>query len=411
MSELPHWTRQYFVPGGGDAFLFYKVYGSFDEPPQPSRSRHRCAGIPDGLAIYEQTPQDHPDGFNFGFEGMFVEGLKKRHPDLLATLKATPQCLVLQGHVADPSDLNYFRDAIGIVTAFLESGGVAVFDPLILRWWTVDEWRQGVFEPDSLEPLRHVFFMQSTTSPGVVWFHSRGMQKFGRPDLSIRGVSPAWAPGVRKLMERFTIAQAQGALVSRGQEVTMASLPSGWRCFVEGSDDDPDFNNRHLYIGPPQLRHLTLALEGIDVESCLAPWGWLIRNEHLCPVAMNYFGDWFFTRDTGAVAWLDTTSGELQEIATNIAHFESYLADSERVAEWFMPDLAFACFEAGLTLSLGQCLSWKIPPCLNGAFDLDNIEVMNIVVHQHLSAQIHEQIKDLPDGAVISGFKIDGEEP
>jgi len=44
--------------------------------------------------------------------------------------------------------------------------------------------------------------------------------------------------------------QAFGAVVPEGQPIEMSSLPDGWRCFHRGSLDDPDFNNRHIEIGP-----------------------------------------------------------------------------------------------------------------------------------------------------------------
>jgi hypothetical protein len=41
-----------------------------------------------------------------------------------------------------------------------------------------------------------------------------------------------------------------GAVISEGREIKMRSFPSGWRCHHRGDLDDPDFNNRHVEIGP-----------------------------------------------------------------------------------------------------------------------------------------------------------------
>ena len=49
----------------------------------------------------------------------------------------------------------------------------------------------------------------------------------------------------------------------------------------------------------------------------------------------------------------------------------------------------------------GKCLSWKLPPALSGEVAVENLEVTNLAVHQHVSAQIHEQLKDVPDGTTI----------
>jgi hypothetical protein len=55
---------------------------------------------------------------------------------------------------------------------------------------------------------------------------------------------------VGDLMNPFIEMLAFGAVVQDGQPVRMNALPEGWRCFHRGTLDDPDFNNRHIEIGP-----------------------------------------------------------------------------------------------------------------------------------------------------------------
>ena len=38
---------------------------------------------------------------------------------------------------------------------------------------------------------------------GTSWYHTRGMRKYGRPDLSVHGVGAAHADGVTLMIERF----------------------------------------------------------------------------------------------------------------------------------------------------------------------------------------------------------------
>ncbi len=63
-------------------------------------------------------------------------------------------------------------------------------------------------------------------------------------------MTPDLDTGVQDLLNRLIEMQALGGVVPEGQAITMASLPAGWRCSHRGSTDDPDFNNRHLEIGP-----------------------------------------------------------------------------------------------------------------------------------------------------------------
>jgi hypothetical protein len=250
-DALASWPRPYFQPGGGDADLFYKVHGVFRGAPEVSRSRHRCAGVPAGcdLQLYSRAAQPSVLGMGLGEEWLGRE-LRRTKPALAEALSRTDQCLVLRGEVKDPSTLDYFRDAVGLVTALLEAGGVAVFDLHMFTWWTADEWRERAFAPAGPVPRHHVVILVSEEPVGAAkWFHTRGLRKFGRPDLSVHGVTPDLEAGVTDLMNRFIEMQAFGAVVAEGQPVRMKALPEGWRCHHRGSHDDPDFNNRHIEIG------------------------------------------------------------------------------------------------------------------------------------------------------------------
>jgi len=81
---------------------------------------------------------------------------------------------------------------------------------------------------------------------GRLWIHTRGLRKFGRPDLSVRGVPREFSQPVVDLCNRFIRMQTLGGRIPEGQEIRMVSLPSGLICQHAGSLDDPDFNNVHM---------------------------------------------------------------------------------------------------------------------------------------------------------------------
>jgi hypothetical protein len=247
-TSLPSWSRPRFQPGGGDAHLFYKVHGTFPAMPEVSRSRHRCAGVPAGCDIEHFVRERDASVLSIGLDGYFGGDLERSSPELFAAASAAEQCLVLRGVVTDPPTLDYLRDAIGVVTAMLEQGGVAVFDAHMFKWWTPDEWRERVFEPSAPVPHHHVAILVSDEADGRRWYHTRGLLKFGRPDVSVRDVDQELEPAVTDLCNRFIEEQAFGGVIAEGQEVRMASLPAGWRCSHHGDLDDPDFNNRHVDV-------------------------------------------------------------------------------------------------------------------------------------------------------------------
>jgi hypothetical protein len=142
--------------------------------------------------------------------------------------------------------LDYLRDTAGLITHFLDNGGLAVFDPQMRKWWPSCEWRIEIFS--SLVPLRHVVILISKDENGSEWIHTRGLRKFGRPDISFPRVAAEFRDGAIDLCNRFIAFQVYGGVIMEGEAIKMKSLPSGFRCFHRGNLDDPSFNNFHVSI-------------------------------------------------------------------------------------------------------------------------------------------------------------------
>jgi len=143
------------------------------------------------------------------------------------------------------------------MTWLLDHGGVCVYDPQMFRWWGLAAWRRQVFEPAGPVHRQHVVILTSgedtagSRGEPLTWFHTRGMRKFGRPDLSVHGVSPEYHEAVIDLCERFIEFQGLGGVITEGQEIRMRGLPAGMTCRHGGDTEDPDFNNVHVEITPP----------------------------------------------------------------------------------------------------------------------------------------------------------------
>jgi len=150
---------------------------------------------------------------------------------------------------------HYLRDAVGFLTYLTDNGAVAILDPQMLRLWSPADWRKELFDPDGPVPHRHVVILTSDEDqPGLLWFHTRGMRKFGRPDLSLHGVAESQRAAVLDLFNRLIELQAMGGIVAEGQDIRLAALPSGMTCHLRGAVDDPDFNNVHIEIVAATLR-------------------------------------------------------------------------------------------------------------------------------------------------------------
>jgi len=128
-APLDSWERKHYKPGGGDAFLFYVIYGRFEKAVPLSRLQYRVQDVPKGLDVITYGPSSSPSVPGSFREGFLWERLQLSNPHLAQTIASQDSCMILRGTFPDPENLDYLRDTVGLITYFLDNGGVAVFDP------------------------------------------------------------------------------------------------------------------------------------------------------------------------------------------------------------------------------------------------------------------------------------------
>jgi hypothetical protein len=251
MSDLPSWERPHFGPCDGEAFLFFVVFGPVDTTQPLSASTYRCGGqVPDDFEIFGYDRATHPDVFERFQQGFLWEALGEDQPDLAAAIAGSTNCIVLRVTRPNPPTLDYLRDAVGLLTWMIDNGGVAIYDPEGFRWWSPAAWREEIFAPAGPVPRHHVVVLLSAEEdrPELLWIHTRGLHKFGRPDLSVHTVPPQYEDAVIEMINRFIEYQALGGVIPEGQAIRMGDLPPGGVARHGGSLEDFDFNNVHVEI-------------------------------------------------------------------------------------------------------------------------------------------------------------------
>jgi hypothetical protein len=250
------WPRPHYEQTDGDAFVLFAIFGQLPTPdmlPPLSKERYRSLGATSGIVCRKldvERMASLRDGLSYAwrqFSEQDAEAAQRVHQ--------CRSCFTVEATLRDPADLDYLRDAIGLVSFLLDNGGVAVLDPQIIKWWRADDWRRQIFEPGPTAQAlsRQVTILSSDdeTTPGRVWLHTRGLRKFARPDLSLRGV-PAQVPQTAvDLVRRFIGLQILGGQIPQERQIQMAGLPDGMVCRPSGSLEDPNFNNFHIDIRWP----------------------------------------------------------------------------------------------------------------------------------------------------------------
>lgn len=247
MNSLNNWDRKYFEQPLNNPFIFYIIHGNFTADFHVSTSKYRTVGLPKEIELMKYGPGKHPEVVKSFLDGYVWNEFKKSDPILSNQMSSSKECFIIKGELSDTSNLNYLRDIVGVITYLLDNGGVSVYDPQAFTFFGKADWAERIFNPNGSVPRNHVMILFSEEN-GLKWYHTRGLRKFGRPDLSIHNVPAKYKEQVTDLIDRFIEYEGFGGIITDGQKITMKTLPQGMWCKNEGDFEDPDFNNKHVEI-------------------------------------------------------------------------------------------------------------------------------------------------------------------
>lgn len=242
------WSRPQWSRDEAQAMLLYCVFGRFDPELRLDLSAHDSTGLPSGIDML-RIPKDrfaHWEGHPL--RGALGEILREGDPDAFEVARGAPECLMLRGELPDPDSLGYLRDTLGVVSALLDAGGIAVVDPQILEIFGADDWRARYAGGEGSVPRNHVAILCGDDAAHRARIHTRGLRKFARPDISIRRVPQDDVQRAGAVAARLVELQVRGMRFGDGSTVGVEGLPTGLQVTRAGSLDDPGFNNTHLEL-------------------------------------------------------------------------------------------------------------------------------------------------------------------
>src|SRR5262249_28104103 len=141
-------------------------------------------------------------------------------------------------------------------------------------------------------------------------------------------------------------------------------------------------------------------------EAVLDDWRWLVGPE-LQLWRVTKAGDALLRKSAdGPIHFLDVMAGKVERVADNEAAFERAVTLPENADRWLMPEVVDGQAALGMQPGADECLSFRHPPVLGGQIDPGNSETCSVLVHFSIAGQIHQQVKDLPQGTKIGKFKI-----
>ena len=127
------------------------------------------------------------------------------------------------------------------------------------------------------------------------------------------------------------------------------------------------------------LDELKILTDEFDGSRLLAHWGWKVP-QHLQPLFLSTFGDWFFRDSDDHIHMLDLVAGELKRVADSRRELEALLELEEYRREWLMSHLVEELRQSGVTRKRGQCYAFRTPSILGGQLSSSNIVVWDLEV-------------------------------
>jgi hypothetical protein len=253
MTATPEaWPRPYWQPSDETIVLHFYVFGRFAEDLAIPAARYASRGLPEGVELQRFAHNALRGWEGYPLKGALGELLEEDAPDAFDRARAAPDVLVVRGELADRDSLDYLRDTLGVLAGLLDVGGSAVLDPQILTLFDADAWRRHYLVPGGAPPRNHVLILRNEDDEaGRSHVHTRGLRKFGRPDLSLRRVPDAQAGQAGMLCERLVELSALGARFVEGQPLEVEGVPGELVARLGGSLDDPRFNNSHVAFDWP----------------------------------------------------------------------------------------------------------------------------------------------------------------
>lgn len=231
---IPGWPRPHYQASPQRPELFYLVVGEQPEGEtlHLSRARHHVDRIEPDLQISKHRRSDDPAWFDAWFSGNLGRLIDEAFREESEAVRAAGALTAVRGSFPDQDSLGYLRNTIGVVSAVAEAGALAVFDVYAFTWWRPDEWRRRFVDRSEFHIDEQIFIAvtdEPRLRPGL-WSYTRGMRKFGRPDLHVRhlgGAYDASNPAIRDsgvLLGGVANYLAGGAVVGDGQTIHLPSF-------------------------------------------------------------------------------------------------------------------------------------------------------------------------------------------
>ena len=248
------WHRPQFEKPFDDPFLFYVIFGIENTQLYLSRKLHNIDECPKELNIQYYSKDSSTEEREY-IEGFFNEPISKllenQNKTLFEQAIKAKDIVVVSGTLPESDSLNYLKNSLGVLKALTMNKNVPILNYQTFQLLPSEEWAKQYFEPRQPNPCNHAVILYSKETEGL-WFHTRGMRAFGRPDLSLTAWPEDKTQEAQGIINRLIEMYALGSYPEDGKRIRVQGLPDGMQTTLKGDHDNLDFNNYYIEIKWPQ---------------------------------------------------------------------------------------------------------------------------------------------------------------
>jgi hypothetical protein len=213
----------------------YNPPGSFVFPPGAGMRRLQDAlGASRDYFVMGYTREEAPDLFSDGERAARECGPGLDDHDR-AIAREARLCVVLRAQIRNPESNAYIETLVHLADAFRDLLHGVVWDVRMGRVFGHEEWRDRVMG-EAFSVLNHVSVEVARGEAGAA-VRTRGLRKFGSPDLEVRAVPAGVEDDVGSMLRDFAEHISQGEIVAPGDRI---DYTHGSVCLVAaGTKEDP----------------------------------------------------------------------------------------------------------------------------------------------------------------------------
>ena len=246
------WKRSQFEPGAPNVFqlfCFAKAPLAADVPMSASRFGLPSAEAMQGVEVREIPRAVDPAWFD-GFRGGALRNVAAMALGSLADFDAADTLCAILIERPDAADLVHLQAGWAAAKWLVARGATVVLDAQSNRFWKgseIADW--PAVRPFALSADVNVV-VEGEPKTSLANIHTRGLRKFGRPDLVVMNVpGPRW-DAVAGILRVLAARQADGKLFKAGDRTKVEHDEIVFSAFTPGPADELHLNNVALELKP-----------------------------------------------------------------------------------------------------------------------------------------------------------------